>query len=81
MLDRQNVNYVCLVCKEEELIPLGVVQDFDRMDGGDPSVPPKFACAHCGGEMYPEYYKGVHGYEYKVSDILKTQKDRLGELP
>ena len=49
---------------------------FDRMDGGDLSVPPKFACEHCGGEMYPEYYIGVHGYEYKVSDILQTQKDR-----
>ena len=81
MLDRQQVNYVCLACEEEELIPLGVVQDFDRMDGGDPSAPPKFACAHCGGEMYPEYYKGVHGYEYKVLDILQTQKDRQGELP
>ncbi|SEC68419.1 hypothetical protein SAMN05443246_4979 [Paenibacillus sp. GP183] len=51
------------------------------MDGGDPSVPPKFACEQCGGEMYPEYYKGVYGYEYSVSDILQTQKDRQGELP
>lgn len=81
MLDRQQVNYVCLMCEEEEQIPLGVVQDFDRMDGGDPSVPPKFVCAHCGGEMYPEYYKGVHGHEYKVSDILETKKDRQGDLP
>jgi hypothetical protein len=51
------------------------------MDGGDPSVPPKFACEQCGGEMYPEYYKGVHGYEYSVSNILQTQKGRQSELP
>ncbi|PRX71207.1 hypothetical protein B0G52_1092 [Cohnella sp. SGD-V74] len=31
--------------------------------------------------MYPEYYKGVRGHEYKVTDILQTQKDRQGELP
>jgi len=49
-----------------------VVQDFDRMDGGDPSVPPQFSCEACGGGMYPEYYIGVHGYEYKITDIRKT---------
>lgn len=80
MLDNQHVNYVCLDCEEEELIPLGVVQDFDRMDSGDPSVPPKFGCEHCGGEMYPEHYIGIHGYEYKVSNILQTSKDRQDEL-
>ncbi|WP_257352086.1 hypothetical protein [Pseudalkalibacillus decolorationis] len=40
------------------------------MDGGDPTIPPKFSCETCGGEMYPEYYKGVHGVEYKLSDVL-----------
>ncbi|MBB6514452.1 hypothetical protein GGQ92_003305, partial [Gracilibacillus halotolerans] len=29
------------------------------MDGGDPTVPPQFSCEQCGGEMYPEYYKGI----------------------
>jgi hypothetical protein len=29
-----------------------------------------FACENCGGQMYPEYYKGIHGIEYKISDIL-----------
>ena len=81
MLDRQQVNYVCLACEEEEQIPLGVVQDFDRMDGEDPSVPPQFTCGRCGSTMYPEYYKGLHGYEYKISDILETKKDRQGDLP
>jgi hypothetical protein len=32
------------------------------MDDGDPVVPMQFSCEACGGEMYPEYYKG--GYEY-----------------
>ena len=65
------VLYICLQCKEKEAIPLEVVRSFDAMDGGDPTVPPQFACEQCGGEMYPEYYKGVHGYEYKISDVLR----------
>lgn len=36
------------------------------MDDGDPEVPPQFACEACDGEMYPEYYKGIHGYEYRI---------------
>jgi len=58
-----------LQCEEQEEIPFDVVQDFDRMDGGDPSVPPQFSCEKCNGEMYPEHYKGVHGYEYNISDV------------
>lgn len=40
------------------------------MDDGDPTTPPMFSCEQCGAEMYPEYYKGIHGIEYKISDIL-----------
>jgi len=40
------------------------------MDSGDQSVPPMFACEKCGGEMYPEYYKGLHGVEYRIEDKL-----------
>jgi hypothetical protein len=40
----------------------------DRMDDRNPEVPPQFACEACGGEMYPEYDKGVHGYEYRLED-------------
>src|SRR5690606_41910853 len=65
------VHYICLQCKEGEPIPLEVVRNFDAMDDGDPIVPPQFACEHCGGEMYPEYYKGIHGYEYRISDVLR----------
>jgi hypothetical protein len=60
----------CQTTHEKEEIPHNVVKDFDVMDGGDPSVSPQFACQTCGGEMYPEYYKGAHGIEYKLSDIL-----------
>jgi hypothetical protein len=38
------------------------------MDDGDPTVPPQFSCEECGGEMYPEYYKGAYGYEYRIID-------------
>jgi hypothetical protein len=56
--------------KEKEGIPLNVVRDFDLMDGGNSDIPPRFACVKCGGEMYPEYYKAIHGQEYKISDYL-----------
>ena len=67
------VNYVCLSCQENEEILLSVVRDFDAIDEGDPEVPPQFACEGCGGEMNPEYYKGVHGYEYRLEDWLGTR--------
>ncbi|MDF1512083.1 hypothetical protein PZE06_28990, partial [Robertmurraya sp. DFI.2.37] len=66
---KHSVSYVCLVCHEKEEIPINVVIDFDMMDEGDPTTPTMFSCEKCGGEMYPEYYKGVHGIEYKISDI------------
>lgn len=45
------------------------VRSFDEMDDGDPTVPPQFCCEKCGGIMYPEYYNGIHGYEYRITDI------------
>lgn len=68
------VNYICLQCREKEEIPYTVVRDYDLMDDGDPEVPPQFSCKACGGEMYPEYYKGVHGYEYRITDRLWIMK-------
>ena len=68
-MKKESINYICLQCDEVEAIPFQVVQDFDQMDDGDHTVPPKFACEECGGEMYPEYYKGVHGIEYKITDM------------
>jgi len=71
--DKETVNYVCLSCQQNEEIPLSVVRNFDAMDDGDPEVPSQFACESCGGEMYPEYEKGVHGYEYRLDDQLKAR--------
>jgi len=42
----------------------------DAMDDGDSTVPPQFSCEKCGGTMYPEYYKGLHGNEYKITDVV-----------
>ncbi len=64
-----SVHYICLQCNGQEEIALKVVREFDAMDDGDPTVPPQFSCEKCGGEMYPEYYKGLHGYDYKISDV------------
>ncbi len=50
----QGVSYRCRSCKRKERIPVDVVQHFDEADGGDPSVPPRFACEACGGEMWPK---------------------------
>ena len=68
------ITYRCLRCEIEEEIPYQVVREMDKQDMGDPSVPPQFACEACGGAMYPRYYKGVHGFEYRISDVIKTQR-------
>lgn len=68
-IEKSTVNYICMQCNEREEILLDVVRDFDAMDDGDPTVPPRFNCEKCGGDMYPEYYKGLHGYEYKILDL------------
>jgi hypothetical protein len=70
LLSKQNISFVCLACHEKEDIPLNVVRDFDLMNDCDSTTPPMFSCEKCGGQMYPEYYKGVHGIEYKLSDVL-----------
>ncbi|WP_291299888.1 hypothetical protein [Desulfosporosinus sp. BICA1-9] len=64
------ISYICLECRENEEIPLDVVRTMDAMDDGDSMVPPQFSCEKCGGTMYPEYYKGLHGNEYKITDVL-----------
>ncbi len=63
-----NILYRCLGCGEEELIPREVVEEFDSMDGGDLSVPPRFSCEKCPEQMEPVYYKSVHGVTYEWND-------------
>lgn len=65
--------YVCLNCRQDEEIPLNVVRDFDVMDDGDPEESPQFACGACGGGMYPQTYKSIHGYEYRLEERLGTR--------
>ncbi len=63
-----NIIFRCLGCKEEEAIPREVVEEFDFMDGGDLSVPPRFSCEKCPEQMEPVYYKSVHGVTYELKD-------------
>ena len=60
------VRFVCLQCNIEEDIPKEVVDYCDMMDDGDTSVPPRFSCEACGGEMCPKEYVGVHGIKYDL---------------
>jgi hypothetical protein len=46
------------------------------MDDGDPTVPPQFSCEQCGGAMYPHYYKGAYGFEFRISDVLEAKGPR-----
>jgi uncharacterized Zn finger protein len=62
----KKVKFKCLSCGKIEEIPRDVVEYFDEMDGGDPSVPPRFNCEKCGNLMQPVYYKSVYGYIYKL---------------
>lgn len=61
---KEMIKYICLQCNIEEDIPKEVVDYCDIMDDGDISVPPRFSCQVCGGEMRPKEYIGVHGIKY-----------------
>jgi len=56
----------CVKCKSEEWIPKDVVDFFDIMDTGDPTVPPRFDCQSCSGKMEPVQYINHDGIEYKL---------------
>jgi hypothetical protein len=63
----KSIKFKCTSCGKFEEIPRDVVVYFDEMDGGDPTIPPRFDCAKCGGTMEPVYYKSVFGYVYKLN--------------
>lgn len=65
---KETIRYRCLKCGIEEEIPRGVVETFDIMDDGDISVPPRFDCEECDGQMEPVEYFGVHGINYEIKD-------------
>ena len=41
------------MCNTKEDVPADVVNLFDVLDPGDPSVPPRFVCEKCGCAMWP----------------------------
>lgn len=59
--------FVVFSLRENSVYQMG----FFVLSEGDPTVLPQFACEQYGGEMYPEYYKGIHGIEYRISDVRK----------
>lgn len=63
--EEANLLFKCLGCGMEELIPRDVVEEFDFLDGGDTSVPPRFKCEQCPEQMEPVYYKSMHGVTYE----------------
>jgi len=65
-----------LQCEFEEKIPYKIVRDLDEMDDGNPTYPPRFFCEQCGDAMYPHYYKGIYGFEYRISDVQETKGPR-----
>ncbi|WP_212933631.1 hypothetical protein [Robertmurraya siralis] len=68
---KQTESRLCLVHHGKEDFPLNVVRDFELLDDGDPTTP-MFSCEKCGGQMYPESDKGVHGIEYKLNKKVRA---------
>ena len=60
------------------------------MDDGDPTVPPRFSCKYCGGEMYPvekwnDFEDGEEDFYEDKGDrknfpVLKTEKIGRNDL-
>lgn len=59
------ITYKCPKCNFKEDIPKEVVDYFDIMDAGDPTVPPRFDCQQCEGKMIPVYDVNHDGIIYK----------------
>lgn len=66
--EEKQINFICLECNTEELIPEDVVRAFDINDDGDIEEPPRFRCENCGGSMVPEDYTGIDGIHYTIEN-------------
>ena len=66
--ETKEILFRCLSCGAEENIPEDVVMEFDILDHGDTSVPPRFKCENCSADMEPVYYESVHGVIYKIEE-------------
>jgi hypothetical protein len=76
-LQGDSVRYKCLACEIEEEIPRRVVEMFDILDDdGDLSVPPRFSCKECDGQMEPIEYMGVHGVTYEIVSSEEIVEDK-----
>jgi hypothetical protein len=58
-----------------EKIPLDVVLEFHLLDDGDPSVPPRFSCEQCGGEMWPEQDWGTLRHRIDPYDFESLEEE------
>jgi uncharacterized OB-fold protein len=68
IMEAEQVLFRCPSCGVEENIPEDVVMQFDLLDDGDTSVPPKFKCEHCPADMEPVFYESVHGVIHKINE-------------
>jgi hypothetical protein len=64
--NNEAIRFRCPKCNSEEWIPKEVVDFFDIMDAGDPTVPPRFDCQSCPGKMEPVDYTNHDGIRYKL---------------
>ena len=82
--EEETVRYRCRSCSRHEEIPLDVVLEFHLLDPGDPTVPPRFSCERCGGEMWPEEewdmlhrridpYDFEGGWEKEAEEFYRTE--------
>lgn len=65
MAKETTIAFKCTKCGFKEDIPKDVVDYFDLMDLGDPTVPPRFDCQKCEGKMEPIHYVNHEGFIYK----------------
>jgi hypothetical protein len=44
------------------------------LNSGNPEILPQFVCEEYGGDMYLQYYKGVHRYEYRTLGAVREAR-------
>lgn len=69
MKNKDEIEFICPLCKTKERIPTYIVEMLDEADqiDVDTSVPPRFDCENYPGKMVPVHYVSVNGkiFEYK----------------
>lgn len=63
------IEFICPICGDKEMIPTDVVKFCDSADQiADTHVPPRFDCTKCNGKMLPKFYIGVNGLTYRYEN-------------